>query len=175
MAAFLKAKESSEREALLLNECQAKALSTKEALTTAQFVASTVQAVAHQKIADIVSKSLSAVFNNSYEFRVVFAEKRGRTEASLIFTRDQRDIDPMGGAGGGVVSIASFALRLSCLLLSNPPVRKLLILDEPFCSVSAEFRDRVSRLLRSLSKELGVQMVIVTHLRELIDAKAVQL
>lgn len=177
LASFIAAKQNSEREAKLLTEAQAKVIQVKEAQSVAQAVAASVQAVAHQKIADIVTRSLSTVFEDSYTFRVVFAEKRGRTEASLIFSRDGFDLDPMTASGGGVVAVASFALRLSCLLLSNPPVRRLLVLDEPLSALSAEFRAKVALLLMALSKELGVQMIIITHLKELTEqgGKVIQL
>jgi DNA repair exonuclease SbcCD ATPase subunit len=139
----------------------------KIALTVAREVAQQVQEEAHAKISDIVSHALSAVFDQPYSFKIRFEQKRGRTEAVLVFDRDGVEIDPLTAAGGGVVDVASFALRLSALLLSRPQRRKLLVMDEPFKMLSQEYRPRLKALLETLAKDLGVQMVMVTHDPEL--------
>jgi ABC-type sulfate/molybdate transport systems ATPase subunit len=71
----------------------------------------------------------------------------------------------MNGAGGGVVDVAAFALRLACLMLRRPKGRRLLVLDEAFRFLSErkEYRNRVRDLLVSLSEEMQVQVVLVTH------------
>lgn len=135
----------------------------KAAHAIAAAVAAEVQRTAHRRIADIVSRSLIAVFDEPYEFKINFEQKRGKTEARLTFVRDGSEIDPMEASGGGVVDVAAFALRLSCLLLSKPALRRLLVLDEPFRFVSAEYRPRVRALVESLASELDCQFLIVTH------------
>lgn len=147
----------------------------QEALVITQTVAREVQELAHGKIADIVSHSLAAVFEEPYKFKLNFEQKRGRTEAALAFERDGQLVDPMEASGGGVVDVAAFALRLSCLLLANPPLRRLLVLDEPLKMLSAEYRPRVRELIERLSKELGVQMVIVTHSPEFLMGQVIEL
>lgn len=158
-----------------LRELTERQESLKQAQQIAQAVAQRVQERAYRKIADVVSRSLSAVFEEPYAFKLSFEQKRGKTEASLTFERDGAEIDPMTAAGGGVVDVAAFALRLSCLLLSSPKRRKTLVLDEPFKWLSAEYRDRVAALLKELSRELGVQFIIVTHMRELEIGTVVRL
>ena len=64
---------------------------------------------------------------------------------------------------GGVLEVASLALRLSSLMLTLPPARKFISLDEPFGALDAENKPRVAALLESLAKELDVQFLIVTH------------
>ena len=140
-----------------------------------QAVAQQIQQQAHNRIASVVSRALEAVFDEPYEFCINFEQKRGRTEAGLVFVRDGMEVDPMTASGGGVVDVAAFALRLSCLMLHRPPLRRLLILDEPFKFVSAEYRGRLRVLLDTLSKEMGVQMLMVTHILELKAGKVIDL
>lgn len=154
---------------------QAAHADAQTALALAQTVAKAVQTVAHDRVASIVTQSLKTVFNNPYEFTIEFVEKRGRTEAVLAFTRGGMSVDPMTGVGLGVVDVAAFALRLSCLMLSQPPLRRVLIMDEPFKWVSVDRRDRVRELLIALSHELGVQFIMVTHQPELRVGKVVEL
>ncbi len=136
---------------------------TIKAQEICQLVASTIQQRAHDKVAKVVSHCLEAVFEEPYRFLILFKRKMGRTTAELVFRRNNCDINPMDASGGGVIDVASFALRLSCMLLNKPALRRVLILDEPFRFVSEEYQDRVANMLRQLSKDLKVQIIMVTH------------
>lgn len=133
------------------------------AQTVAQTVAAAVQRTAHDRIASVVSRCLEAVFDDPYEFRIEFDRKRGRTEARLEFVRDGSALDPTTAAGGGVVDVAAFALRLSALILSRPTVRPVLVLDEPFRFVSRDYSPRVRDLVSALAADLKIQFILVTH------------
>lgn len=148
----------------------------QEAQGILQGIAETVQNQAHQRIASVVSRCLEAVFgDNSYEFRIRFESKRGRTEANLVFVRDDEELEPTEASGGGVVDIASFALRVACLVLSHPQKRRLLVLDEAFRFVSADYLPAVREMLLTLAKEMGIQMVLVTHSPMLQVGKVIEL
>ena len=138
-----------------------------EAQELAQLVAQTIQQQAHEQIAGVVSRGLSAVFDEPYVFQIHFERKRGRTEARLVFEREGVEVDPMTASGGGVVDVASFALRISCRALNKPSLRKLMVMDEPFKFVSEEYRERVKLFLETLAQEMGVQFIMVTHINEL--------
>lgn len=169
----LKASVSEERHQV--DACAKAAMHANEAQRIVQQVALTVQQSAHERIGGVVSRCLEAVFDAPYEFRIVFERKRGKTEAKLIFRRDGLDVNPMTAAGGGAVDVAAFALRLSCLVLARPPLRRLLVLDEPFRFVSAEFQPRLRELLLVLAREMSVQFMIVTHNRELQTGKVIKI
>lgn len=139
----------------------------QEAHALIQMVAQAVQQEAHQQIAGVVSQCMQSIFDEPYEFQIGFDRKRGRTEATLSFVREDVTVDPLTGSGGGAVDVAAFALRLACLVLSKPAIRPLLVLDEPFRFVSAEYRPRVRALLERLAADMGVQIIQVTHINEL--------
>lgn len=155
-------------------ETKKKAEDAESARRLLQVVASTVQQRAHGQIASVVSRCLEAVFDDPYEFRLVFVEKRGRTEAEMLFARNGSQIDPMSASGGGVVDVASFAARLVCLSLSRPSRRKLLVLDEPFRFVSRNLRPRVKELIEMLADETKMQFVLVTHDPQLAAGKVME-
>lgn len=138
----------------------------EEAQSIAQAVAQRLQSQAHKQIAEIVTKCL-AIFDEPYTFRIVFERKRGRTEARLVFERDGLEVDPLTASGGGVVDVAAFALRVAALVLARPALRRVLVMDEPFRFVSAEYTPRVRALLESLARDMGIQIVLVTHNRGL--------
>lgn len=165
-----------EEEEQALSEAREKEASLLEARKIVQEVSSHVQEQAHKRIAALVTRCLATVFGEgAYEFKIFFEQKRGKTEARLCFVRDGEEVHPTQAAGGGVVDVASFALRLSCLLLEKPAKRKLLVLDEPFRFVSREYIGRVRSLLETLSEELDLQIVMVTHNRRLRVGKVVEI
>lgn len=156
---------------------------TKERLQTlsdaqvlVQSLATQLQETAHEQVSQIVTKCLSAIFEeDAYTFKIHFERKRGKTEAVLLFERDGKEIDPTSAAGGGAVDVASFALRLAALILSRPQKRKLLVLDEPFRFLSAEYRPKVRKMIEQLSSELRVQFILVTHAFDLICGTIIEL
>ena len=156
------AKRNAEKERETFLEADESLEYKEEARKILQVSAETVQNEAHARISDVVSRSLKSVFDNPYEFRVVFEQKRGKTEANLVFVRNGKVLtDPINEAAGGSVDIASFALRLACLVLQRPRRRRLLIMDEPFKNVrGSKNRRRVRDLILSLSEDLGVQFIL---------------
>jgi len=158
-----------------LDQATEKQTASEESRKILQSVAQAVQQSAHNRIASVVSRCLESVFDDPYEFKIEFVQKRGRTEANLHFLRNGMFLDPMTASGGGVIDVASFALRASCLLLSRPRLRRVIVLDEPMKFVSAEYRGRVRHMLEELSGELGIQFIVVTHIRELECGKVIQI
>ncbi len=148
---------------------------TKDAQEILQLLSQAVQQQAHNKISGVVSSCLSSVFDDPYCMRVQFDRKRGRTEASLLFTRRGLDVDPLTASGGGVVDVAAFALRVSCLMLHRPRLNKVVVLDEPFKFVSALYRENVRTMLEELAKDLKIQIIMVSHIEELETGKVIEL
>lgn len=148
----------------------------KTAIEVCQSVAETMQNEAHSRIASIVSEALFVVFgDDAYEFRIHFEKRRNRTEAKLLFKRNGLEVDPLTASGGGAVDVASFALRVAALVLSRPRRRRLLVLDEPFRFVSCNYWPALVELIKLMSDRLGIQFVIVTHVRELEIGKVIEL
>jgi len=140
---------------------------TRSANDLARGVARDIQAKVCGCVAGVVSRCLEAVFDEPYEFKMDFVEKRGRTEVELTFEKNGQVVDPLSASGGGVVDVASFALRLAAILLSGPKTRRILVLDEPFKFLSRVYRPKIHQLLEDLAKEMGVQIIMVTHIEEL--------
>jgi ABC-type molybdenum transport system ATPase subunit/photorepair protein PhrA len=136
----------------------------QQAQDVLQHLAQAIQQQAHSRIASVVTSCLRTVFGEqAYEFKIEFDRKRGRTEARLRFLRGELEVDPLTASGGGMVDVAAFALRAACLMLHRPHLRRLLVLDEPFRFVSAEFQDNVRQMLEGLAKDLEMQIIMVTH------------
>lgn len=156
-------------------KAQRKLESAQAAQCLLQSVSQLVQAKVHEKLSQVVSNCLSTVFDNPYTFTIVFERKRGKTEANLRFQRDGLDVDPLTASGGGMVDVAAFALRVACLLLHRPRLNRVVILDEAFKFVSAQYRDNVRAMLDGLAKDLDIQIIQVTHIQELETGSIVEL
>ncbi len=146
-----------------------------EAKDVLQTVGQEVQQQAHAKIAGVVTHCLQAVFGRQFRFEIRFERKAGRTQAALVLLKKDVEVDPMFGSGGGVVDVAAFALRVACLCMTKPPLRKLLVVDEPFRNIHGEAnRLRAKELIESTASELGVQIVMCTGLEWLRCGKIVE-
>lgn len=114
-------------------------------------------------ISDITTLALEAVFQNPYELKVEFVQRRNKTECDLLFSRDGVDVDPLSASGGGAVDVASFALRIASWSMMNPRTRNTIILDEPLRFLSGDNQERASAMIKELSQRLGIQFIIITH------------
>lgn len=131
-----------------------------------QTVAKNLQEQCHKQIASIVTRCLNAVFEDPYEFKILFEQKRGKTEAKLAFTRDGILLDdPLNEVGGGVIDVASMGLRMACMLLQKPPIRRLLVMDEPFSHIRGQGnRSRARKMLLRMAEELQLQIILCTDI-----------
>lgn len=152
-----------EEERKALKIAKAKVKVAEEAQVVLQTIAQGVQQHAHDDIANIVTRCIKTVYGeDSYKFKIDFEKKRGKTEAKIIFEKNGFEHDPMSGTGGGVVDIAALGLRLACIMLNKPRLRKLIIADEPFKNINGEeYRERAAELLQTLSEEMEIQFIIV--------------
>jgi len=120
-------------------------------------------------ISNIVNTALTSIFEDPYNFIFQFIQKRGKTEAEFLLERDKNEIDIMNAAGGGVVDIVSFALRIALYSINTPKTRNTIILDEPFRFISKDLKPKAGELLRLLSEKLELQFIVVSHDTEIIE------
>jgi DNA repair exonuclease SbcCD ATPase subunit len=114
-------------------------------------------------ISDITSLALEAVFNDPYELKVEFVQRRNKTECDLLFVRGDMEIDPISASGVGAVDVAAFALRIASWSMMNPHTRNVIIMDEPFKHLSVDLQDKASAMIKEISNKLNLQFIIVTH------------
>ena len=118
-------------------------------------------------LSSIVTKALEIVFEEEApKFIVRFTPKRNTSECEMYFSDDGvNEMDPLDSCGFGAVDVASFALRISIWALGKS--RPTIIVDEPFRNLDSERMPRASEMVKILSEELGIQMIIVTHEEDL--------
>jgi len=149
-----------------LNVVRDKVSCLAEAQKVVQSVVMSIQDSLCKRIESVVAECLNVVFGDIYDFKIVVNRGRGKTEVFLVFEKDgvRRD-DPMGEVGGGILDVASFALRLACIILSGK--RKILVLDEPWKNIrGSDYKSRTRRMLLKLAKDLGFQFLLNTDIQE---------
>ena len=156
-------KANCDHEAATMAKAEDNVAAATLARDTAQAVGQAVQESAHAQISAVVSRCLAAVFDDPYEFQVRFEQKRGRTEAQLLFLRNGEALDPLSAAGGGAVDVAAFALRVAAISLTQPKCRRVLIMDEPFRFLSKAYQTKVQGMLKALARDMDFQFIYVTH------------
>lgn len=88
--------------------------------------------------------------------------RQGRLSATLKLRNvDGSEGNPVDTYGGGPASLVAFILRM--LVVRRMGLAPLLLLDESFSMVSADYVERVSTFLRLLVDKLGVTVLLVTH------------
>ena len=122
------------------------------------------------KLETLSNLALSSVFTDKQmEFRVVpNRNKKGLFYELYIIT--DGNITPLEDCkGGGVLDIISLCLRISYLRIFKGSLRQVLILDEPFKNLDDIRRPAAIDWLSTTAKEMGLQLIIVTHLVDLIE------
>lgn len=119
------------------------------------------------RIEDLVSKGIEATFGPIYRFKVTMSTERG--QASVVFSllaADGTEHPVMDAQGGGLASIIGFLLRVVVLVLRPGTGPRLLVLDETFGMVSADYHQRLALFLRTLVDDLQLQVILITHAPE---------
>lgn len=143
---------------------------TQKAQAIIQEVAKKTQEQLEFHVSELASLALSSVFDDPYRLVLRFEEKRGKTEAALLFARGGMEIDPVSCAGGGAVDVAALALQIALWKLQHPRTAPVLILDEPLTALKGgELPQRGAAIIKELAGQMGMQVLMVSHNPELID------
>jgi len=146
------------------------ALKLDESQNIIRIVGQNIQMKVEYKIAEVVSLALASIFPDPYEVKLYFEQRNKGLEADIIFEREGIEINPYEECGGGVVDVACFALRIALWSLENPRKAPIMILDEPGKFISRDLQPKFSALIKEISKELGIQFIIVSHDSAIIDS-----
>jgi DNA repair exonuclease SbcCD ATPase subunit len=142
---------------------------SEQAQQVLQIVAEMTQNQLSYEISTIVTLALESVFNTPYAFELEFVQRRGKTEADMFFVRNGERLSPLTSSGGGTVDVACFALRVALLKIAKGKYRNTLILDEPAKHLSTDLQEKFSQMVQQISKELSLQIIMVSHITDLIE------
>lgn len=140
-------------------------ISCEEAVAFLNSFADARQEKVQRQVEDLVTHGVQTIFGDGLTFHVISEQKSNRTEVHFVLRSlmgDQTVETPILDArGGGVAAVIGFLLRLIVTLLRED--RPLLVLDETFAQLSADYEPRLAEFLRELVDRTGVQILMVTH------------
>ena len=142
-------------------------IANDEQRSIARKAAKLVQDNLASKLSGIVSKALSAVFEEDIKFVVNFVERRGVSECDLFLRIGDYDYDILNEHGGGVADVCSLCLQMAFIMMSD--VSRTLIIDEPARHMNEVSEERFISVLRELCKELSFTVIMVTHSQAFVD------
>jgi DNA repair exonuclease SbcCD ATPase subunit len=141
-----------------------------KALAIFHSLSSVVQEHFTQSIEDLISEGLTSVFETSLQFKITPEIKGGQAVMQFsILNEDGTETDILDARGGGLSALCGVLLRIVLLRLMDDKVRQILLLDEPLSHLSSAYVPAAGELLRRLSDELDIQIVMVTHQPEFAD------
>lgn len=135
-----------------------------------------------EKVESIVTSGLQAVFrNNTLEFKLYYSETKSGTKKkspeitmAVFYEYGGNSVkgDLRNSFGGGLSVVVSTLLRIVFVMFLPDKIRPILFLDEPLRDLSPSYdagndsdgyRLRMAEFLQKLSKDTGIQIVLVTH------------
>lgn len=119
-------------------------------------------------VSNLVTVGLQTTFpEKDYKFHLDFVTRRNQTECDLLIEDGGIKSKPKYRNGGGVLDVISISLRMAFWSLSDTV--PILALDEPSKFVSKDKQDSVVQMIRDIADELNIQIILVTHIPELMN------
>ena len=129
--------------------------------------------VLREKIDNIITRGLRLVFGEGYRSKLEFGISRGQAVTKTKLVTSIGDIefeaDVASAHGGGITNFCAVLYKLLVLALVKPRQRQVLFLDESLKNLSQEYLEPAGRFLKEISEKLGIQLVIITHKKELTE------
>jgi DNA repair exonuclease SbcCD ATPase subunit len=113
-----------------------------------------------KELKDILNSALQYIFfDENYSIEIELTDKRGKSLNIRIFL-DGKPANLKRGTGMGVKTVISAVLHMYYLQCKNS---KVLMLDEAYSAVSAEYVDRFFDFLHQMCEKLGFKIILITH------------
>ena len=129
--------------------------------------------VLKEKIDKVVTRGLRLIFGDQYRSKLEFGISRGqaviRPRIVTEINGEELETDIADAHGGGLVNVCAVIYQILILALHRPRKKQILFLDEPFKNLSEEYLEATGEFLKQLNQKLGIQIVLITHRRELHD------
>lgn len=127
-----------------------------------------------EAVAEVISRGLSIVFEEPIKLVLVPKVRADVTTVDLRIIqgegKDALETGVMGAKGGTLIAILNVLLRALLILSARPPLRRILLLDEPFGLADDSYTPVFGELLRELVDKLGFQIIVNSHEQALVDA-----
>ena len=171
---YQKQKQQAEKELLQTEEDLKKSQQHMENLLKARELisaeAEATQKAFQQRINSLVTMVIRSVFvEREIDFKLSIERKKNRLEVKPMLIENGIEYDDIGyDFGGSMIDLISFALRVVLWSMQKPKSRAIFILDEPFKQIGkGVMLERAGQMVKELSEKLGLQIILVTHEKQL--------
>lgn len=114
----------------------------------------------------IINEEIAKVLANIVDFEVFFDNTDSKLD--IFIKHPAYDPRPLSMASGAEKTLASMAIRLGMISITNLPVGNLFVLDEPATALDAEHMEGFVRLLEMIKSQFKI-VLLVSHLESLKD------
>jgi exonuclease SbcC len=117
----------------------------------------------------IINQEISKVLANIVDFEVFFENHSNKLELSI--KHPNYAARPLSMGSGAEKTIASMAIRLAMIAITNLPKSELFILDEPATALDQEHMEGFTRLLHMIKNQFKTVLIIshLDHLKDVVD------
>lgn len=113
-----------------------------------------------KELKSLLNLALKEVFyDEDYDVEIELSDKRGKSLTIRLF-QDGKPVNLKRGTGMGIKTVISAVLHIYYLQCKNS---KILMLDEKYSAVSAEYVDGFYSFLHKLCHKLGFKIILITH------------
>jgi DNA repair exonuclease SbcCD ATPase subunit len=144
-----------------LSNITVKIESLEKARAILQVIAKETQGNLEFHVSGLGTLALKSVDADWPEYVAKFTTRKNKPECDIVYKEKGKEQPPLESAGGGCADIGSFAGMLSYWNLK--PTAPIFLLDEPFRNVSPDYHNKTSEMVKRISKELKVQIIMVSH------------
>lgn len=117
-----------------------------------------------ESFSSIVTEGLQTIFyDQDLSFDVRVDQKRSKVYIEFITKRGKKEGQALESFGGGVAAVESLLMRILVILKTG--LSRTLVLDESLASLSEEYIETMSSFLRTLSDNLDMDILLITHNR----------
>ena len=117
----------------------------------------------------IINEEIAKVLANIVDFEVFFENHLNKLELSI--KHPNYGSRPLSMGSGAEKTIASMAIRLAMIAITNLPKSELFILDEPATALDQEHMEGFTRLLQMIKNQFKTVLIIshLDHLKDVVD------
>ena len=114
----------------------------------------------------IINKEISSVLSTIVNFEVFFDNDDNKLE--IYIKHPKYEPRPLSMGSGAEKTIASMAIRLALISVTNLPKGEIMIMDEPATALDEEHMNGFVRLLQMIKRQFRT-VIIISHLEALKD------
>ena len=124
------------------------------------------------KLETLVTAGLQVVFQEPMKFCIDVGTERNtitvRFFVESLVNGYKAKLDILSAKGGGVADVVAFLLQF-LMVHYLPNRRRIIIADEPWKNLSADYKARFASFVKMICKKADLQVIIVTHDPEYSD------